>query len=985
MAANELKILAIDDNRDNLTTLQAVVAERLPGARVLTALNGKRGLELARGEDPDVILLDIVMPVMDGYDVCRQLKADESLRGIPVLFLTALRTDMAGRIAAMEAGAEGFLSKPFDEIELLAQIRAMAKIKAANRQKRQEKAELEALVADRTHELERELAERKRAEGLAKALLLSVENEKTTLSALIASISDEVWFADAQRKFTLANPTALAQFGIAMDQDVPVEQLAGSLEVLRPDGSPRSVEEAPPLRALAGEVVLNQEEIVRVPATGELRSRLVNATPVRDAAGTIIGAVAVVRDITERKKAESLIRDTRLFLEMTINSIADPVFVKDDTRRFVLVNDALCAMVGRPRESLLGDDGDTMFPADQVAVFRKIDTGVLETGVESSNEEDLSDLSSGEVRTIVTRKTRFTDQAGRRFLVGVIRDITKLRQAEAGRVRISEERAHLEDQLRQAQKVEAIGRLAGGVAHDFNNITAIILGYAELLLGQLGPQDPSRQWAEQIVLAANRSAALTRQLLAFSRKQVLLPVVLDLNALLRDLEKLLGRAIGEDIDLKLLLGANPGRITADPGQIGQVVTNIVLNARDAMPKGGSLTVETADVELDETYQLDHESVVPGSYVMLAVTDSGCGMDKATMAHLFEPFFTTKERGKGTGLGLASSFGIVKQSGGYLWAYSEPGRGTTFKIYLPRTDAALSTTGAETGAGGAAVLGDGEMILLVEDETGLRELCETVLVRLGYRVSAAGNGPEALRQVRELGLEPDLVLTDVIMPGMSGPELADHLRNDRPDLKVLYMSGYPDEAISRHGILNPGIPFIPKPFTEHALAVKVRKVLGMPALGKKAAPVNPGAAAQTAPAEKTEVGPAAGKTAVPTTRRVLMVDDDEQYRELVGHFCTKRGHVFAGVDSVAAALAALAGSAFDVLFVDLNIPGTSGEHVLQEIRAAGHAAPAIILTGDVSSADMAVLGPLGAVLALEKTSNGEPLLRAIAAAVTVVNT
>jgi PAS domain S-box-containing protein len=521
--------------------------------------------------------------------------------------------------------------------------------------------------------------------------------------------------------------------------------------------------------------------------------------------------------------------------------------------------------------------------------------------------------------------------------VAINRDITE-------NLRSAEERVKLEDQLRQAQKVEAIGRLAGGVAHDFNNLTAIILGYGEMLQERLRQEDPALKWMEQIMEAGRRSAALTRQLLAFSRKQTLLPEVLDLNALLRNLEKMLGRLIGEDIQLQFRLAADLGRIKADPGQIEQVVTNLVLNARDAMPRGGRLTVETADVELDAAYARDHEGAIPGEYVRLALTDTGCGMDEAALARLFEPFYTTKERGKGTGLGLPTVLGIVKQSGGYIWVSSEPGRGSTFEIYLPRTDAAARAKAIE--AGGDAPRGSGEQILLVEDETSLRNLCEAILSRLGYRVSVAGSGPEALLLLEERQLEPDLVITDVIMPGMSGAELAERLRGKRPELKVIFMSGYPDDAIAPHGVLDSGTPFIQKPFAERALAKKVRQVLG-----RKAAAAPPGGC-------------------------VLMIDDDEQYRELVRHFCTKRGHDFTGVDAAGAALEALAGRRFDVLLVDLNIPGTSGEQILREIRAAGHATPAIVLTGDVTAADLDALRPLGVVRALEKSSRAEPLLKAI---------
>jgi signal transduction histidine kinase/DNA-binding response OmpR family regulator len=510
-------------------------------------------------------------------------------------------------------------------------------------------------------------------------------------------------------------------------------------------------------------------------------------------------------------------------------------------------------------------------------------------------------------------------------------------------------REQLQRRMLQAQKMESLGLLAGGIAHDFNNLTAIVLGYGEMLLGELRPEDPLRNCAAQIVEAGRRSAAVTRQLLAFSRKQAMAPEVLDLNALIRNFERMLGRLIGEDVELNLKLADDPGRVKADPGQIEQIITNLALNARDAMPRGGRLTVETAAVELDETYPLGQARIVPGRYVLLALTDTGCGMDAATMARLFEPFFTTKSMSNGTGLGLATAYGIVKQSGGYIQACSEPGAGTTFKIFLPRTDAALAAQAAKPGGvGGETPRGSGESILLVEDEAPLRELCGSVLSKLGYRVSAAGNGGEALLLVGH-GLEPDLVLTDVVMPGMNGAELIARLRRDRPGLRVLYMSGYPDDAIFSRGVLDPEVPLVQKPFTERVLAARVREALDRNAAAR------PGG-------------------------HILMIDDDEQYRDLTRRFCTKGGYSFAGVDSSAAALTALAAQPCDVLLVDMNIPGTSGERVLREVRAAGHAAPAIVLTGDLASADSDAMRPLGVVRTMEKSGNPAPLLRAIAAAV-----
>jgi len=794
VTTNDVKILAVDDNQDNLTTLQAVVADRMPGARVLTATSGPHGLELARTEDPDVILLDIVMPGMDGYEVCRALKADEQLQGIPVLFLTALRTDLASRVTAMDAGAEGFLPKPFDEIELVAQIRAMAKIKAANRHQRLEKDELAALVTQRTCQLAQELAERRSAESHYEGLFREMLN------------------------------------GLAVHEIVTDEQ-----------GRPVDY-------------------------------------------------------------------------------------------RFLSVNPAFERITGMMGREIVGKTAREVIP-DLEPHWIEIYGRVASTGEPVTFESYAQGLGKHfEVRAFRPAPGRFAC---------IFSDISERLRSETEREHERVEKARLEEQLWQSQKMEAIGRLAGGVAHDFNNLTAIVLGYGEMLLGQVPPGEPGHKWVEQIMAAGQRSATLTRQLLAFSRRQVLLPEVLDLNALLRNFEKMLGRALGEDVPLELKLAPDAGHITADPGQIEQVVTNLAINARDAMPLGGRLVIETENVEIAENTAIHGASAVPGTYVLLSLIDSGCGMDQATLDKLFEPFFTTKPKGKGTGLGLATAHGIVRQSGGYVDVASELGVGTTFKVYLPLTNKAPKAREAEDG--GEAPRGHGEQVLLVEDEAPLRELCETVLRRLGYRVRAAGTGLEALSLVAEQRLELDLLLTDVIMPDMGGAELAKRLRSSRPGIGVLYMSGYPDEAVAPRG-LDPGTPLVQKPFTERGLARKVREVLQ----------------------RRSE---AAG-------RRVLMIDDDEQYRELVRLHCTKRGLRCVGVDSAAAALTALAAQPFDVLLVDMNIPGTSGARVLQEIRSAGYDAPAIVLTGDVASADRDELRQLGVVQTLEKSSSSAPLLQAI---------
>lgn len=371
--------------------------------------------------------------------------------------------------------------------------------------------------------------------------------------------------------------------------------------------------------------------------------------------------------------------------------------------------------------------------------------------------------------------------------------------------------------------MESIGRLAGGIAHDFNNLLTVILGRSELLLRRLPANDENRRDIELIQNTAERAAMLTRQLLQFSRQQVLQPKVLDLNAIVSEVEKLLHRLIGEHIEVMLRLSPKLSLVKADPGQLQQVMMNLAVNARDAMPNGGKLIIETQDVELDEEYARKHAGVIPGIHVMLAVSDNGVGMDDETSARIFEPFFTTKEQGKGTGLGLSTVYGIIKQSGGNIWVYSEPGRGTTFKIYLPRASE-LSPAEKTSSFSLRAVQQGNETILLVEDEPGVRELVAEILSAIGYTVLSASNGDEAIEMSQRHNGTIHLLITDVIMPEMSGRELANRISAVRPDTRVLYITGYTSDAILHHGVLDEKIALLEKPFTPASIARKVREVL-----------------------------------------------------------------------------------------------------------------------------------------------------------------
>jgi len=491
-----------------------------------------------------------------------------------------------------------------------------------------------------------------------------------------------------------------------------------------------------------------------------------------------------------------------------------------DTRgRIVRVNRTELEMLGYPVEEMLGQPVWKFVLEEETTrhvIMAKIagDVSFHETFERTYRRKD------GTTLPVLVKDRVIRDKGGR--IIGIrstVEDITERRRSEEA-LRKSEE------QLRQWQKVEAIGRLAGGIAHDFNNLLMTIKGCSEILLQECDAQDPRREEAEEIQKAAERATSLTRQLLAFGRRQILQPQVLDLNKVVTNMNKMLQRVIGEDIQLLTVLEPKLRPVKVDPGQIEQVIMNLAVNARDAMPRGGRLTIETANVFLDEDYAQRHVSVKPGSYVMLAVSDNGCGMDQETQSHLFEPFFTTKEKGKGTGLGLSTVYGIVKQSGGNIWAYSELGRGTTFKIYLPMVTQAVKEKYARPERRRISARG-AETILLVEDEKAVRMMIGKTLQSKGYAVLEAQHGQEALSICEDYSGPIHLMVTDVVMPLMSGKELAEQLAPQRPEMKVLYMSGYPDNSIVQHGVLEPGTEFLQKPFTLNTLEAKVREILDAP--------------------------------------------------------------------------------------------------------------------------------------------------------------
>jgi two-component system, cell cycle sensor histidine kinase and response regulator CckA len=875
-------ILIVDDTPDSLELMAFQL--RNAGYEVLTATNGEEGFEITRQERPNLVISDVTMPYLDGIEMSRLIRADAELFTIPVLLVSAIRKDTKSIIDGLQSGAFDYLEAPYELKHLLAKTERLLEVNHGAIALRESEERYRLLVeqasdgilifdkhgnfieanrracemfgCDKGDLVQRNIREFIPAEELATRPLRMEEllAGKTVLSeryvrrkdgtrvlieisakmfedgrmqAIIRDITERRHAEEARAQLaTIVESTDDAIIGESLDGTITswnkgaeimygytAQEIVGrSISVLVPPDRRQEVIEL--LERVRNGKSIRHYETVRICKDGHPIDVSITVSPIKDDDGKVTGAAIIASDITERKYAEQALQKSEERYREIVENANDIIYTHDLAGRFLSLNKAGEQISGYSRSEILNMNIADIVSPEHIEKARRMIANKL-----NGNEMTAYNL---EIIAKDGRKVLLEIHSRPIYENGVIACIQGIARDMTERKRAADALRHTEEQLRQSQKLEAIGRLAGGIAHDFNNLLTIITGYSDLVLRRLDQVDPHREKILEVKKAAHRAADLTHQLLAFSRKQVLQPKVIDINLITSNLSKMLERLIGEDIELSLNLKPGTWHIFADPGQIEQVLMNLVVNARDAMPQGGKIIIETQNVRIDERYAEVREVVKPGQYIMLAVSDTGMGMSAETQRHIFEPFFTTKEVGKGTGLGLSTVYGIIKQSGGYIWVYSEIDKGTTFKIYLPRTSADVETLKqadkqSETSHGT-------ETILLAEDEAGVRALACNILEEQGYQVLEAADGEEAISVGKQHDGQIHLLLTDVVMPKMNVQELVDQIKSFSPQTKVLYMSGYTNDAIVHHGVLDPDTNFLEKPFTADGLLERVREIL-----------------------------------------------------------------------------------------------------------------------------------------------------------------
>jgi PAS domain S-box-containing protein len=785
----EVLILAVDDKPANLIALERALAS-VP-ARIVKATSGEEALAVSLRHQFALAILDVQMPGMDGYELAEILLADPATARTPIIFVTAAYSDEAHLFKGYGAGAVDYMVKPYDPAILVSKVNVFLELA-------RHRFGLEDAVEERT-----------------RALRASEARYRT----LFETMAQGVVYQDATGRIVEANPAAQRILGRSGPELLGRDSVDSAWAAIREDGHDFPGHEHPAMVALrTGQPVRDVVMGLQRPGDGSPVWINIDATPqFRPGEREPHQVYTTFSDITARREAERKVEASERALRTVFESIEDGILVIDaDTFSLQLANGGMGRLLGRPAPLHPGSPLAELLPAEHLGRLRA-HAALRQEG--ASSILDLPIRRSDGTEAVADVLLAPIDLRGRRCLLVVFRDMTERRREER-------ERERLQAELYQAQRMESIGVLAGGVAHDFNNLLSVILGYVGLAIDSEDTSATTREDLVEVKKAGERSAELTRQLLAFGRKQVLQRVPIDLNHIALGVEKMLRRIIGEDITLSFELGDALWIVRADPGQVEQIVKNLAVNARDAMPHGGTLRITTENIEIDRALSARHPELAPGSYVRFTISDTGHGIDADTLGRIFEPFFTTKARDKGTGLGLSTVYGIVKQSEGYVFCESEVGRGTAFRVYLPRVEGVAPVSVRPAPLAGE-IRGGTETVLVVEDADPVRSLAARALDAAGYRVLTAIDGVDALRTSAAWSAPIDLVLTDVVMPRMGGDELATRLAEFRPESRVLFMSGYTGSIFRRDGHSEPQPHFVEKPFRVDDLLRKVRAMLDEP--------------------------------------------------------------------------------------------------------------------------------------------------------------